>query len=559
MDLDQALQASDPLGRTQFLIFAASVLMNMETGMTILSHVFLAEVPPHHCAYNSTYSLNESIPTDGSHYAQCEEYINPPFTNETQACSNGWTYDTKATGKSIVSDWDLVCDKDFLPGVSQSLLMAGFGLGSVIGGPLADVYGRRPTVIGSLILFNAIGLSVSLAPNFALFVILRHLMGGIFKSIRIPLINLMYEFLTPKHRPIMGLIPSLTTMLGYVLMTGFGYFVRDWRYFHLLIMSPCVILMAFSWFIPESVRWIISQGDMEKAEMTMQKVAKFNKATNFPNPVFSSNYSIDAGNASSQSSQAKEGESDSTINDDKPKRQTGVQAAVALFKQPVLTVTVVLSFEWVAGTMIFFGFTLTTGSLAGNPFVNFILICVVDLPARILAILLVKKIGNIKPLFFGFFGAGVTMVMIAILPYLVEDGESIGKVLTALAVLGKLCLGIAVTAIHLMVGELFPTTMRNSGTAVVHLIGNIGSLSTPLLLYLDKFFQGLSFIIMAVFAFTAMTISLILPDSRNTVQPETPADVQAMFDQKRRFRFGRANLRLAQYKGTDDGKLELQK
>lgn len=75
----------------------------------------------------------------------------------------------------------------------------------------------------------------------------------------------------------------------------------------------------------------------------------------------------------------------------------------------------------------------------------------------------------------------------------------------------------------------------------------------------DKFFQGLSFIIMAVFAFTAMTISLILPDSRNTVQPQTPADVQAMFDQKRRFRFRRANLRPAQYKAADDGEVELQK
>lgn len=36
-------------------------------------------------------------------------------------------------------------------------------------------------------------------------------------------------------------------------------------------------------FIPESVRWIISQGNNEKAEVVTQKVAKFNKAENFPN------------------------------------------------------------------------------------------------------------------------------------------------------------------------------------------------------------------------------------------------------------------------------------
>lgn len=180
MDVDQALKATNPLGRTQFFIFTASVLMNVETGMIILSHVFLAEVPPHYCFRNSTF-LNVSAPTDGSSYAECKEYVNPISPSETQTCKNGWVYDVEITGQSIVSEWDLVCDKDFLPGLSQSLLLTGFALGSVIGGPLADTYGRRPTIIGAVVLFNVVGLAVSLAPSFAVFTTLRLLMGGIFK------------------------------------------------------------------------------------------------------------------------------------------------------------------------------------------------------------------------------------------------------------------------------------------------------------------------------------------------------------------------------------------
>ncbi|KAJ8032335.1 Organic cation transporter-like protein [Holothuria leucospilota] len=567
MDVDQALKAANPLGRTQFLIFTASVLMNVETGMVVLSHVFLAEVPPHYCSRNSTYLLNDSAPTDGSNYAECKEYVNPISSSETQTCTSGWVYDVEITGQSIVSEWDLVCDKDFLPGLSQSLLLTGFGLGSVIGGPLADTYGRRPTIIGAVVLFNVVGLAVSLAPSFAVFTTLRLLMGGIFKAVRIPLMNLMFEFLIPKYRPVMGLIPSLTGILGYVIMTGFGYFVRDWRYFHLLIMSPCVLLMPFSWFIPESVRWIISQGDNGKAELGMQKVAKCNKAVNFPNPALSTKRLMDTRHSDGLRRKPEDGEDD-LVMADKPKCQTGLQAVLQLFKQPVLTVTLVLCFDWIAGSLIFFGFSLSTGRFAGDPYLNFLLIAVVDAPSRVISIFLVKKLGTVKPLVFGFMGAGITLVVITVLPYFtvkydvdlfsIEDEQRLGAILTSMAVLGKFSFGIAIPALHLLLGELFPTTMRNSGTAVVHLIGNIGSVSSPILLYLDKFFNGLAFIIMAVFAFIAGLIILILPDTRNVVQPESPADLQILFEQKRRFSFGRRKNTFGQNLTTDDKEVELK-
>lgn len=541
------------------MIFTASVLTNIQTGMIILSHVFVAEVPPHYCSFNSTHMIEEIILGNGSLFAGCDDHINPSTTNKTHTCTNGWVYDTEVTGQSIVSDWDLICDKDYLPGLSQSFLLAGIGFGSVFGGPLADIYGRRPTFIIALILFNASGLLVSFAPNLAVFITLRFLMGAVFKSVRIPLVNLMYEFLLPKHRAVIGLFPVMTIVLGYIIMTGFAYYLRGWRYFHLLIMSPCVILMPFAWCIPESVRWILSQGDIEKAEKAMQKVAKFNKAVDFPNPAFSTTYPSREGNQNVPSSKPKENTSDSTLQESKTKHQTTLRAVSQLFKQPVLTVTFVLSFGWISLTMIYFGFALSSGSFSGDPYLNFLIISVADIPVILPAILLIKKVGNLKPLFFGFLGAGVTMVAIAVLPYLVEGGASLGKVLTALAVLGKFCLGMAAPGLLLFQAELFPTTIRNSGTAVVQLIGSVGSLSSPLLLYLNKLFHGLAFLIMAIFAFIAMVIALFLPDTRNTIQPETPADVQTMFDQKWRLRLGRRKQTRDQNIAFEDNIVQLER
>lgn len=64
---------------------------------------------------------------------------------------------------------------------------------------------------------------------------------------------------------------------------------------------------------------------------------------------------------------------------------------------------------------------------------------------------------------------------------------------------------------------------------------------------------------MAAFALIAMMIVLFLPDTRNTVQPELPADVQAIFDQKWRLRLGRGKQRRDQNIAIDDNMVQLER
>lgn len=63
---------------------------------------------------------------------------------------------------------------------------------------------------------------------------------------------------------------------------------------------------------------------------------------------------------------------------------------------------------------------------------------------------------------------------------------------------------------------------------------------------------------MAVFAFIAGSIILILPDTINAVQPESPADLQILFEQKRRFNFGRRKNTFGKDLRPDDKQVELK-
>lgn len=68
-----------------------------------------------------------------------------------------------------------------MPGLSQSILLAGFGVGSIIAGPAADRFGRKPTIVIAVVIINILGIAISYSPNYAVFVSLRFTFGFVYK------------------------------------------------------------------------------------------------------------------------------------------------------------------------------------------------------------------------------------------------------------------------------------------------------------------------------------------------------------------------------------------
>nr|CDS17205.1 solute carrier family 22 [Echinococcus granulosus] len=100
-------------------------------------------------------------------------------STSVEACPQGYVYemDKYQYPSSIVIEWDLVCDKEWLAPLSTSMYMLGMVPGFWIGGITADSIGRRATTFAFWVLQVVVGISCSFAPNFVTYAVLRFVLG----------------------------------------------------------------------------------------------------------------------------------------------------------------------------------------------------------------------------------------------------------------------------------------------------------------------------------------------------------------------------------------------
>lgn len=60
-----------------------------------------------------------------------------PLIDTFQKCKE-WDYDISEVGNTIISEWNLVCDKADLTNLAELVFLVGVGVGGVIGGWISD-------------------------------------------------------------------------------------------------------------------------------------------------------------------------------------------------------------------------------------------------------------------------------------------------------------------------------------------------------------------------------------------------------------------------------------
>ncbi|XP_036975503.1 solute carrier family 22 member 5-like [Acanthopagrus latus] len=524
-DVEDATAFLGEWGRFQQQVFLLLCLTVIPNGFTGLSIVFIADTPPHRCLIPAHVNLtgawrNSSIPLEEESHSgalvpsKCSRYkledvqsfsdrgllpgvdVNLSHV-ATERCLDGWEYDRSVYISTITTEWDLVCDDGWKNPLTSSLYFCGVLTGSFISGQFSDRYGRKIVLCLTVALQTVFAVTQVFASSWAVFCAIYFLIGMALISTYVTAFVLGTEILGPRVRTIYSTAGvSLFFAGGYMLMPVVAFFVRDWRMLRLALALPGILYVPLWWYIPESPRWLLSQGRVEEAEAVIRAAAKRNNVE--PPPVIF---------GSLKKELQSEGRRAHNICD-------------LLRSRNIRWISVTLWLVWNTLTIAYFALSLNTANLHGNAYFNCFLSAVVEIPAYFLSWAMFRWCSRRLSLFSTLFMGGVFLLFIQLVP------TNLIYVSISLEMMGKFAVTTAFALAYAYTAEVYPTVLRNTAVGACSMASRIGSITAPYFIYLRSYSISLPYILMGSLTALSGLLSLLLPESYGMPLPDTITHMQ---------------------------------
>ncbi|XP_037515104.2 organic cation transporter-like protein [Rhipicephalus sanguineus] len=267
--VETALYAILGHGAFQRRIMTCSLLSMVVLLCHSLAYRAIASPVDHWCARPATLGAmpvqlwkNVAIPVypDGS-FSRCTVY-DPPLPandlldeNRHPVPCESWEYATKFRNRSIVSEWDLVCQRRRLVQLSSAAYMAGAMLCVPVVGLLSDRAGRKPVITGSVSVLILAAIVCSTTHSFIVFVLSRMIVSAMSSAAQVLSFILLYEVTAPDRRAAYALLATATgIMLMPVVLELVAAAQFSWPATQLLLLMPTVSLVYSHYLLEVSMR-----------------------------------------------------------------------------------------------------------------------------------------------------------------------------------------------------------------------------------------------------------------------------------------------------------------
>ncbi|KAM9731867.1 organic cation/carnitine transporter 2 isoform 7-T7 [Dama dama] len=267
---------------------------------------------------------------------------------------------------------------------------------------------------------------------------------------------------------------------------------RDWRMLLLALTVPGVLCAVLWWFIPESPRWLISQGRFQEAEVIIRRAAKTNGIT-APSTIFDS----------------------SELQDLSSKKQQSHSILDLVRTRNIRMITVMSIILWMTISVGYFGLSLDTPNLHGDVYLNCFLSAVVEVPAYVLAWLLLRHLPRRYSMATALFLGGSVLLFVQLVP------PELYYLATVLVMVGKFGVTAAFSMVYVYTAELYPTVVRNMGVGVSSTASRLGSILSPYFIYLGAYDRFLPYILMGSLTILTAILTLFLPETFGIPLPDT--------------------------------------
>ncbi|CAH1774470.1 unnamed protein product [Owenia fusiformis] len=505
VDYEGYLKNVGHFGWTQLRIWFLVSLAEIPASWAIMIMVFIAAKPNWTCMDNInpdsdsdlTYSAanTSSALILSSSSAQNVSFGKISSCSTAKQCMN-LTYESDKS--SIVTEWDLICEKNYVGALITTIQMGGMLVGACIVGQLADVWGRKKTFYTVYTLMILLGFCSAFANTWQLFAVIRFFIGACLAGLLVVNFVLPMEFVGPRWRVLFAM---QFWCVGIMLLPLPAYFISNWRHLCMATSLPGLLLLATWWLVPESPRWLAMQGRVEEAGHVLQWLADSNNVK-----TFTVDYDI--------LKQVAKVERDkvSTVR---------AYSYWDLCRTPTLAkVTAILGYAWFVNSAVYYGLSLNVKHLSGNKYLNIFISGVVEIPA-LLAVYFIDAFGGGRriSMFSFMMFSGVASLCIQFIN-MAGKYEELEDVVTVLAMLGKFGVSGSWSLAYIYAAEAYPTNARNLGIGANSMMGRVGGMLAPQLVFLDSITKSLPFVIFGVLGISSALLLLLLPETARKPLPD---------------------------------------
>jgi len=409
-----------------------------------------------------------------------------------------YEFDHSFWESTMVTEWDLVCEKTWLKTVAKMLLFTGFALGSFGSGLVSDRFGRKVAIWSSSVTMLVFGVITSFVPWFPVFVFTWWVTGTMAIACYTAAFVWTMEVAAGNWKIYLGMSMNYSWPVCRLIIAGLAWTLRDWHW-HLRCISALVAVgSVILYWLPESPRWLVARNRMDEAKKILSDASKKNRKPVEPEQIVLT----------------------------RPTSKGSQGSFLDIIRHPTLRLHVlIMYFNWFTTAFIMYGLALSWQNLTGGLFVNFIIGTVLDFPAKTLAMVMVRCVGRKYPYMFG---STTTGVMFLLTLFIARDVYWYNWPIVVLALIGNFSTTMCFAILYMYTGELMPTTVRAAGVGSSSLVSKIGGVLSTSVAALADINPAIPTVIFAAMAIISGGLTFFLPETMGRKMPETIDDVERL-------------------------------